>query len=296
MSNQSNELSFSSPFDQEENENQQENEFGSFISSGNEFIESNSHSPKQMKGFGNNSQNLSDDLNIPDFNPELELNENFDPLDENAPNQKRKKQPFWTLSYYEQYFDVETGDVLKNVILSCHPVKGVSLEKLDLFGPFWVTTTLIFLMGSLGNFSSYINSLKKQEEEVGDWEFDFRKITTASILLYSYVFVYPIAVHFIFKFVSKIEIKIFALICIFGYSLSAFLPASILFAVPSEKSKWLLLIFVSCVTMLAILSSLNNNYNTENSHKIQFYVLLGGIGVVHFIISILIKIWFFEGN
>lgn len=48
-------------------------------------------------------------------------------------------------------------------------------------GPFWITTTLIFVMGMTGNLATYLSS------EDDKWVYDFTKVTFATSLLYNYV-------------------------------------------------------------------------------------------------------------
>lgn len=57
---------------------------------------------------------------------------------------------FWTIEYYQKYFDVRTSEVVERIISSVLPQK-VSRNyfderikgKPDLYGPIWISVTLV---------------------------------------------------------------------------------------------------------------------------------------------------------
>lgn len=57
---------------------------------------------------------------------------------------------FWTIEYYQKYFDVYTSEVMERIISSVLPQK-VSRNyfderikgKPDLYGPIWISVTLV---------------------------------------------------------------------------------------------------------------------------------------------------------
>eukprot|EP00486_Rosalina_sp_Unknown_P006429 CAMPEP_0201578098 /NCGR_PEP_ID=MMETSP0190_2-20130828/24809_1 /ASSEMBLY_ACC=CAM_ASM_000263 /TAXON_ID=37353 /ORGANISM="Rosalina sp." /LENGTH=165 /DNA_ID=CAMNT_0048010897 /DNA_START=88 /DNA_END=582 /DNA_ORIENTATION=+ len=78
----------------------------------------------------------------------------------------------WNVQYYQPYFDLDTSDELIRIRKALLPFLAGEFydkdldEKPDLYGPFWITTTLAFLMAAMGNFAAYINT---NEETVGEW-------------------------------------------------------------------------------------------------------------------------------
>ena len=69
------------------------------------------------------------------------------------------------MQFYQQFFDVDTDDVMKRVLWSVLPRPGGSTAnffkskiraKPDLYGPFWICVTLIFSMAIAGNIASYL--------------------------------------------------------------------------------------------------------------------------------------------
>lgn len=69
------------------------------------------------------------------------------------------------MEFYQQFFDVDTDDVIKRLLWSVTPRPGGSTEnffknkirgKPDLYGPFWICVTLIFSVAISGNVASYL--------------------------------------------------------------------------------------------------------------------------------------------
>ncbi|XP_023272330.1 protein YIPF1-like, partial [Seriola lalandi dorsalis] len=63
---------------------------------------------------------------------------------------QKKSVPFWTFEYYQQFFDIETHHVKERIIGSVLPWPGKNFIQVylrrnpDLYGPFWICTTLVF--------------------------------------------------------------------------------------------------------------------------------------------------------
>ena len=88
-----------------------------------------------------------------------------------ASREKKKKSSAWcwccSLAFVAQYFDVDTSDVknrIQNVIMPCPSKKFLNLThgNPDFYGPFWIATTLIFVIGVTANINEYSSSDDKQ--------------------------------------------------------------------------------------------------------------------------------------
>lgn len=75
------------------------------------------------------------------------------------------KHSFLSFKFYQQYFDVDTEQVQTRILNSALPKKGCNFIRdhvqpsADLYGPFWICVTLVFVAAIFGNFSHYIESL-----------------------------------------------------------------------------------------------------------------------------------------
>ena len=101
---------------------------------------------------------------------------------------------FWTIAYYQPLFDVDTVQVLNRVKGSLLPrPRGAFFELIaanpDLYGPFWVATTLIFAMAITGNLASYLAFVVTDAKP--RWQYDFTQVRPPSRLAYALGRPYP---------------------------------------------------------------------------------------------------------
>ena len=86
---------------------------------------------------------------------------------------------FWSIKYYQPLFDVDTLQVLNRIKGSLLPrPKGAFFELVaanpDLYGPFWISTTLIFAMAMTGNLASYVAFVPTASQP--KWTYNFNQV------------------------------------------------------------------------------------------------------------------------
>ena len=97
-----------------------------------------------------------------------------------------KTSNFWTLAFYQQFFDVDTTDVKNRLLYSMVPVPGKSFlqhhirPRPDLYGPFWICCTLVFSIAISGNLSDFLQKSAADPEQSVKWHYDFHKVCTRS--------------------------------------------------------------------------------------------------------------------
>ena len=66
------------------------------------------------------------------------------------------------LSYWSQHFKITNADFFKRIVYSLVFFRPVLVNEIrdrpDLYGPFWIYSTLILLLATSGNISSYWKS------------------------------------------------------------------------------------------------------------------------------------------
>ncbi|KAI4343224.1 hypothetical protein MLD38_027752 [Melastoma candidum] len=143
----------------------------------------------------------------------------------------------FNVASYKPYFDVDTTDVIERIKESLFPFRGSFNEKTannpDLYGPFWICTTLIFVAASIGTFVTYVAHKLKNE----DWNYDINFVTWSAGLFYGYVTVVPLVLYVVLKYFSA-PAGLVQLFCLYGYSLFIFVPALCLSIVPLEIFRW----------------------------------------------------------
>ena len=151
---------------------------------------------------------------------------------------------FWSIKYYQPLFDVDTVHVLNRIKGSMLPrPKGAFFELVapnpDLYGPFWISTTLIFAMAMTGNLASYIAFHPDPTHPNKKWTYDFNQLTLAGTVVYAYVTVLPLLFWLLLRYYEASK-RLVDVLCIYGYTLSVFVPISILCVLPSNLLRWLL--------------------------------------------------------
>lgn len=115
--------------------------------------------------------------------------------EETRPKAGSATSGFWTVEYYQSYFDIGTKTVLERCYSTLNPLAAPTyvpthLTPADLYGPFWTLTTLIFalfLSSSLAaSISAYLSSKTDQ------FDYDFKLLSIAVTLVYAYGLALPV--------------------------------------------------------------------------------------------------------
>lgn len=175
---------------------------------------------------------------------------------EGAPKRKKRKwYHFWRPSFYQPYFDVDTKDVFARCLAGLMPIGKPFFERVegnpDLYGTFWVTTTILFLLGISSNFAEYIAYWWAGAGE--HWNYNFYKISIAAAVFYAFVGLMPLIVWALQRFVVKAKLRVVQIYCVYGYSLTSFLIATPFCIAPVEWVRWLVIMLacaVSCATLI----------------------------------------------
>merc|ERR1719240_2263874 len=88
-------------------------------------------------------------------------------------------------------------------------------------------------------------------------------------------------------------------LCIYGYTLSVFVPISILCVLPSNVLRWLLVLIGGAISAVFLLSNFHAHLADcfpygEGDAKRKMYVLLGSMSALHLVLLILFKLYFFR--
>lgn len=210
-----------------------------------------------------------------------------------AKKTKRRWYDFWKPSFYRPYFDVDTRDVLTRCLVGLMPVGKPFFERVegnpDLYGPFWVTTTILFLLGIASNFAEYI---AYWWAGAGDhWTYNFHKISIAVAVFYAFIAIAPVLMWLLQRFVVRGKLTVVQVYCLYGYSLTAFLIATPFCIAPVEWVRWLV-IMLACVVSCA---SLVVAFSKAFRHDVARGLIVIGVAVLlHVILSFTYKVYFFS--
>jgi len=164
---------------------------------------------------------------------------------ETRPARPGSDASIWSFEYYQSFFDVDTSEVLERLRRGLWPFGSYFLKHVeghgDLYGPFWVTTTLVFMLAMAGNVAHYFAT---PVDEKAGWHYDFRKVTVAATVIYSYVLVVPLGLWTYLRCrYASTKASVFDIFCLYGYTMALFVPVAFFCAMPFVNSlgRWVLM-------------------------------------------------------
>eukprot|EP01084_Bolivina_argentea_P124629 220852_1 len=175
----------------------------------------------------------------------------------------------WNVEYYQTYFDIDTSQELYRLKKALFPFLSGQFydkelnDKPDLYGPFWITTTLAFLMAAMGNFSSYINS---DEIVSGEWNGDITRISEAATFLYTGIVLVPSILYLVLRTYEETS-GLIELVSLYGYSLMPFIVACILCIAPWNFFDWIVVITAMCSSILFLIKNIYKPLSDEKKSR-----------------------------
>ncbi|MCQ2816956.1 MAG: YIP1 family protein [archaeon] len=190
----------------------------------------------------------------------------------------------------EPYFDVEPPDVmmrLKGALIPFTKSFYQSAESNpDIYGPFWVFTTIVFLITVCGNFSGYLNS------EEGKFQYNFNFLPYAFLFIFGIGFGVPLVIFLVGKFAFQIDFGYVLNLCLYGYSFVILIPILLACMFPSDLLQFILLVYYTIHSSAFLLYNLYNLLATKAPNA--KYVLLGILGGFQLILFFGLEFYFFK--
>ena len=184
------------------------------------------------------------------------------------------------------YFDVDTMDIVNRTVNAT--AKGYAgnfadfvEDKPDLYGPFWIATTLIVVSSASGSFAQYLSGVSKD---------DIDKVTASCFFFYGYVTALPLAIWGLL-ISHKQPMRLLNLIGIYGYAMAVFIPTAILCTVPNAYVRWALILVAAAISGLSIVMNVRRNFMAALQAKGTLY--LAAIAGLHLCLAVGLNFYFF---
>ncbi|KAG6609410.1 YIPF1 protein [Phytophthora cinnamomi] len=198
-----------------------------------------------------------------------------------------------SLAYYQPYFDVDTTDVQQRLLRALVPFKKdptfaeLALQSPDAYGPFWLSTTLIFCLASCSNAASFLD----YEGNTDEWAYDFSRLASAYTLVEIFLLGLPMLIWLVGKY-FQVPMTLLFLVCLYGYSSIMFIPAAILCVSPIDAMDWVVMLMAMAWSLYFLL---NNLWHVISEHltKEKMLPVLAVISGAHMTWAILMKLLFF---
>jgi len=154
-----------------------------------------------------------------------------------------------TLDSYKVYFDIDADDIVKRIrgaFLHFYKpehfrnnvmgaTKTAELKGPDLYGPFWITMSLIFFIGVTANVHGYVH-----RNDVDEFDYDINHLLHAASVLMSFAFVLPTILWMTTTCcMSMNALSLAEWLALYGYSLVPFMPAVVLSIIPFSIVAWI---------------------------------------------------------
>ncbi|ORC91079.1 protein YIPF2 [Trypanosoma theileri] len=238
--------------------------------------------------------------------------------------QQQQQQPeqivptskFWTIEFYQQFFDVDTRLVLlrmSNTLVPinppdflmdrdwCNPAAqtpsyelqeaGVTLSrKPDLYGPFWICTTLWMTLGIVSNIMSKIAFTHDSSNKDKKWKYDFSMASVACIVMYLYCFGFGCFVWGLMKY-KGLPVSLTDTLCLYGYSMFIFLPMAILCTIPVSAFQWVIVMLGGVWSTAYLLINFWHIWKTI-LNRAWFIGTVAVVGVFHMLLTLSFKFYF----
>lgn len=168
---------------------------------------------------------------------------------------------------YKAYFDIDADDIVKRVrgvFLNFYkpdhfrnnvmgPMKSNELKGPDLYGPFWITMTLIFFIGVTANVHNYVH-----RNDVEEFDYDINHLLHAATVLISFSLLLPTLFWMTTQCCMGMRaLQLVEWICIYGYSLVPYIPAVFLSTIPVSIIAWITLGVATGVSCLMVLRNIS---------------------------------------
>jgi len=230
-----------------------------------------------------NTQIPSDSSGTLGSNPQSQPSNSL--LDDNELS--RKVGGVFDVEAYSVYFDISTLQVCQRCIATFFPpynaqfLAEVLEDKPDLYGPFWVPTTVIFTLFVSTTMSRTVEAYMKG---VKGYTYEFTTLGTATGIVYTYALGFPLLFWAGIRYWAGItERTALEVVNIYGYSMTIWAAASLLCIPPSP---WFRLVITFLSTVFSGFFILRNLYPmlatspTPGKSKPMILLALGGHAIL----------------
>lgn len=219
---------------------------------------------------------------------------------------------FYNIKRYRTYFNVDTDEVVARIFRAVALFfKGDFFDHIggnpDLYGPFWIASTLVFVSAAAGNTASYIafrraagggggGAVAPAPPSAGDhpagWYYDVDKVGGSMGLFYGYVGVIGMALWILLRWGFKAGVTLAEVWCAYGYALATFIPIAALCVLPMEAVRWSL---VSAATIASgVFLVLNFRSVVVEAAGTRAVPLLLTMACLHAGLGLALKLYFFH--
>ncbi|EXJ64260.1 hypothetical protein A1O7_00596 [Cladophialophora yegresii CBS 114405] len=205
-----------------------------------------------------------------------------------------QKHMLWSLSFYAQFFDVDTTTVLSRCRSACLPFLPNTppfLDTLDgnpdLYGPFWIATTVVVILFLTGTISH-----KLATEGQKHFEYDFSLLGGAAGLVYGYTLFVPLGLWAALRWFGAQSLELVECWALYGYGNLFWIAVALVSWSPLNGLNYAIVGLGYAVSVFFLVKNLYPVISATEKKISQ--VLLVAVVVLHAGFAIAIKVLFFS--
>lgn len=206
-----------------------------------------------------------------------------------SPGGTPTKHTWWSIHYYAQFFDVDTNEVLRRCVAALYPRSNfldVLEGNADLYGPFWIATTVVVILFLTGTISQWL-----AHKDAGHFEYDFTLLSGAAGLIYGYTGVLPIALWGALRWFGSSTADLIECWALYGYSNLVWIGVALVSWSPLTALNWALVGVGFLWTVFFLLRNLYPVLSATDAKASKILLVL--VILLHAGLAIAIKILFF---
>ncbi|EGW32460.1 uncharacterized protein SPAPADRAFT_55906 [Spathaspora passalidarum NRRL Y-27907] len=229
------------------------------------------------------------------------------------------------INFYRPYFDLDSDMFFYKIQRALNPFatsfgepneEENSNQPAELYGFFWITGTLIFLMFVSSTGSNLLAQWLYGDASKKKYEYSFDLLTKSISLFYGYNIIAPGLLYLITTFFYKFPygLSLSKVISIYGYTNVLWFPITIvnvLIVVLINNQnhhlmlnlfEWIIVVISGIVTGLSNLAKLTpiikknsliiHEGDSSGANRL-YYTIVGALAVAHLLFTVLVKISFF---
>jgi hypothetical protein len=222
--------------------------------------------------------------------------------DAEQPSRTARLCGFLSVEYYRPMFDVDTSTVTSRIKSSMTPwntdvFASTPESPPDMYGPFWVATSLVFFIAGESNLNAYL------AQASGKFERDFTLLSLAASMIYVYTFLVSTGMWAAAKYSGGLNtLSLLQVVSMYGYSLSVFILASFLCVIPASWLQWIVVLGAIGMSGAVLGRNLRNALllasdsaeGGANNKRTVSAVLIVAMAL-HFVFGLMLKLYFFQG-
>lgn len=210
---------------------------------------------------------------------------------------------YLTVSRYNQYFRVTLNDITSRITRTFVPTtslfapptvssegqavpsaEATSVESSmpfnsepDLYGPIWLTTTLVLCIAVGANILTLFESIAHKSDVMQHsvsalTAVNFRHLVQAASIVYIYTIVAAVATAAGKKYYNdNTSDSAILAVCIYGYASAPFIPAVLLCAIPNTALNWIFMGMAVAISTWFIFTNLWPTYHVEDESSAGVY-------------------------